>query len=165
MMGTSSNFGNMFGMAGGSVFLPFLPMLPTQILLNNVLYDLSEIAIPLDHVDGEEIHGPQGWDMRFIRNFMWTIGPISSLFDFLTFYALLAVLKADEVLFQTGWFVESLATQLVSFVIRTRRNALSSRPHATLAATSLAVVLVALLLPFTVPERYFGFEPPPPSVL
>jgi Mg2+-importing ATPase len=162
LMGTSSNFGNMFSMAGASVFLPFLPMLPTQILLNNVLYDLSEIAIPLDYVDSEEIHGPQGWDMRFIRNFMWTIGPVSSLFDFLTFYVLLAVLKADEVLFQTGWFIESLATQvLVIFVIRTRRNPLTSRPHAALAATSLAVLLVALLLPFTAPGRYFGFEPPP----
>jgi Mg2+-importing ATPase len=163
LMGTSSNFGNMFSMAGASVFLPFLPMLPTQILLNNILYDLSEISIPLDHVDSEEIHGPQGWDMNFIRNFMWLIGPVSSLFDFLTFYVLLAVLKADEMLFQTGWFIESLATQvLVIFVIRTRRNPLSSRPHPALAATSLAVVLVALVLPFTALGRYFGFEPPPP---
>jgi Mg2+-importing ATPase len=91
LMGTSSNFGNMFSMAAASVFLPFLPMLPTQILLNNVLYDLSEVAIPLDHVDTEEIRGPQAWDMTFIRNFMWIIGPVSSLFDFLTFYVLLAV--------------------------------------------------------------------------
>jgi Mg2+-importing ATPase len=162
MMGTSSNFGNMFSMAAASVFLPFLPMLPTQILLNNVLYDLSEVAIPLDHVDAEEIRGPQAWDMTFIRNFMWIIGPVSSLFDFLTFYVLLAVLNANEVLFQTGWFVESLATQvLVIFVIRTRRNPLSSRPHAALAATSLAVVLTALILPFTALGRYFGFQPPP----
>ena len=162
MMGTSSNFGNMFSMAGASVFLPFLPMLPTQILLNNVLYDLSEIAIPLDHVDSEEIHGPQGWDMRFIRNFMWIIGPVSSLFDFLTFYVLFIVLKANEALFQTGWFIESLATQvLVIFVIRTRRNPFSSRPHVALAATSLAVLLAALVLPFTALGRYFGFEPPP----
>ena len=133
MMGTSSNFGNMFSMAAASVFLPFLPMLPTQILLNNVLYDLSEVAIPLDHVDADEIRGPQAWDMTFIRNFMWIIGPVSSLFDFLTFYVLLAVLNANEALFQTGWFVESLATQvLVIFVIRTRHNPLSSRPHAAL---------------------------------
>jgi Mg2+-importing ATPase len=162
MMGTSSNFGNMFSMAAASVFLPFLPMLPTQILLNNVFYDLSEVAIPLDHVDAEEIRGPQAWDMTFIRNFMWIIGPVSSLFDFLTFYVLLAVLNANEVLFQTGWFVESLATQvLVIFVIRTRRNPFSSRPHAALAATSLAVVLAALILPFTGLGRYFGFQPPP----
>ena len=166
MMGTSSNFGNMFSMAAASVFLPFLPMLPTQILLNNVLYDLSEVAIPLDHVDAEEIHGPQAWDMAFIRNFMWIIGPVSSLFDFLTFYVLLAVLKANEALFQTGWFVESLATQvLVIFVIRTRRNPLSSRPHAALAATSLAVVLAALILPFTGLGRYFGFQAPPAEFL
>src|SRR5437867_8224657 len=142
MMGTSSNFGNMFSMAGASLFLPFLPMLPTQILLNNVLYDTSEVAIPLDHVDADEVRGPQRWDMNFIRNFMWVLGPVSSLFDFLTFYVLLAVLKADEALFQTGWFIESLATQvLVIFVIRTRRNPLGSRPHPVLVATSLMVVL------------------------
>jgi Mg2+-importing ATPase len=166
MMGTSSNFGNMFSMAAAAVFLPFLPMLPTQILLNNVLYDLSEVAIPLDHVDPEEVRGPQAWDMTFIRNFMWTIGPVSSLFDFLTFYVLLAVLKANEALFQTGWFVESLATQvLVIFVIRTRRNPFSSRPHVALAATSLAVVILALTLPFTGLGRYFGFQTPPAEFL
>jgi Mg2+-importing ATPase len=162
MMGTSSNFGNMFSMAGASLFLPFLPMLPTQILLNNVLYDLSEVAIPLDNVDAEEIHGPQAWDMNFVRNFMWIIGPVSSLFDFLTFYVLLSLLHADEALFQTGWFIESLATQvLVIFVIRTRRNPLTSRPHPALVATSLAVVLAALILPFTAVGRYFGFIAPP----
>jgi Mg2+-importing ATPase len=166
MMSTSSNFGNMFSMAAASVFLPFLPMLPTQILLNNVLYDLSEAAIPLDHVDVEEVRGPQSWDMRFIRNFMWAIGPVSSLFDFITFYVLLAVLNANERMFQTGWFVESLATQvLVIFVIRTRRNPLSSRPHPALAATSLAVVLAALILPFTGLGRYFGFQPLPTEFL
>jgi Mg2+-importing ATPase len=162
MMGTSSNFGNMFSMAGASLFLPFLPMLPTQILLNNVLYDLSEVAIPLDNVDAEEIRGPQAWDMNFLRNFMWIIGPVSSLFDFLTFYVLIALLHADEALFQTGWFVESLATQvLVIFVIRTRRNPLTSRPHPALAATSLVVVLAAVVLPFTALGRYFGFTAPP----
>jgi len=162
MMGTSSSFGNMFSMAAASVFLPFLPMLPAQILLNNVLYDLSEVAIPFDHVDAEEIRGPQAWDMSFIRNFMWMIGPVSSLFDFLTFYVLLAVLNANEGLFQTGWFIESLTTQvLVIFVIRTRRSPLSSRPHPALAATSLAVVVAALILPFTALGRYFGFQPPP----
>jgi Mg2+-importing ATPase len=162
MMGTSSNFGNMFSMAGASLFLPFLPMLPTQILLNNVLYDLSEVAIPLDHVDAEEIRGPQAWDMNFVRNFMWIIGPVSSLFDFLTFYVLIALLHADEALFQTGWFVESLATQvLVIFVIRTRGNPLTSRPHPALAATSLVIVLAAVVLPFTALGRYFGFTAPP----
>jgi len=166
MMGTSSNFGNMFSMAAASVFLPFLPMLPTQILLNNVLYDLSEVAIPLDDVDAEEIRGPQTWDLTFIRNFMVTIGPISSLFDFLTFYVLLAVLNANEALFQTGWFIESLATQvLVIFIIRTRRNPLAGRPHFALAAAAFAVVLAALVLPFTGLGQYFGFQPPPVAFL
>lgn len=162
MMGTSSNFGNMFSMAGASVWLPFLPMLPTQILLNNFLYDASEVPIPMDQVDEEFLREPRRWDMAFIRNFMLVIGPVSSLFDFLTFYLLLVVFKADESLFQTGWFVESLATQvLVIFVIRTRRNPFKSRPHPWLFMTSLAVVAIAAGLPFTPLGRYFGFAEPP----
>jgi Mg2+-importing ATPase len=162
MMGTSSNFGNMFSMAGAALFLPFLPMLPTQILLNNILYDISEIAIPLDKVDEQEVRRPRTLDLTFIRNFMLVIGPISSLFDFLTFYVMLVILKADEKLFQTGWFVESLCTQvLVIFIIRTRGNPLTSRPHPMLTFTSLSIVLVAVLLPFTPVGRYFGFVPPP----
>lgn len=161
MMGTSSNFGNMFSMAGASVWLPFLPMLPTQILLNNFLYDASEVPIPMDQVDEEFLREPRRWDMAFIRNFMLVIGPVSSLFDFLTFYLLLVVFKADESLFQTGWFVESLATQvLVIFVIRTRRNPFKSRPHPWLLMTSLAVVGVAAGLPFTPLGHYFGFAEP-----
>jgi Mg2+-importing ATPase len=162
MMGTSSNFGNMFSMAGASLFLPFLPMLPTQILLNNILYDLSEIPIPLDKVDSSETHTPRVLDMNFVRNFMLVIGPISSLFDFLTFYLMLVVFQANEKLFQTGWFVESLCTQvLVIFIIRTRKNPLKSRPHPLLTATSLAIVATAVLLPFTPLGTYFGFVPPP----
>lgn len=162
MMGTSSNFGNMFSMAGAALFLPFLPMLPTQILLNNILYDVSEIPIPLDKVDTADIHSPRVLDMNFIRNFMLVIGPISSLFDFLTFYVMLVVLQADEKLFQTGWFVESLCTQvLVIFIIRTRGNPLKSRAHPLLTVTSLAVVASAVLLPFTPIGTYFGFVPPP----
>jgi Mg2+-importing ATPase len=162
MMGTSSNFGNMFSMAGASVFLPFLPMLPVQILLNNALYDISEIAIPLDRVDEPELMRPQRWNLEQIRNFMWVIGPISSLFDFATFYILLAVLHADEVLFHTGWFVESLATQvLVIFVIRTRLNPLRSRPHPALLVSSVSVVIAAVLLPFTPIGRALGFVAPP----
>jgi len=130
MMGTSSNFGNMFSMAGASLLLPFLPMLPTQILLNNILYDISEVPIPLDEVDVEDVRRPQILDMTFIRNFMLVIGPISSAFDFLTFYILLLVLNADESLFRTGWFVESLSTQvLVIFIIRTRANPFKSRAN------------------------------------
>jgi Mg2+-importing ATPase len=162
MMGTSSNFGNMFSMAGAALFLPFLPMLPTQILLNNILYDISEVPIPLDKVDAGEISHPRVLDLAFIRNFMLVIGPISSLFDFLTFYVMLAVLQADEALFHTGWFVESLCTQvLVIFVIRTRGNPLKSRAPPLLTATSLAVVGSAILLPFTPLGTYFGFVPPP----
>jgi Mg2+-importing ATPase len=162
MMGTSSNFGNMFSMAGASLFLPFLPMLPTQILLNNMLYDVSEIAIPLDRVDPRETRRPRRWDMGFVRNFMLVVGPVSSLFDFATFYVLLGVLKANEALFQTGWFIESLATQvLVIFIIRTRRLPWASRPHPALIATSLTVVGCAIAIPFSPLGAHFGFVAPP----
>ena len=163
MMGTSSNFGNMLSMAGASLFLPFLPMLPTQILLNNMLYDLSEVAIPLDRVDAGDLRRPRALDMHFIQRFMWFFGLISSVFDGLTFYVLIKILHADEALFRTGWFIESLITQvLVIFVIRTRGPAWASRPSGVLLATSLAVVAVALLLPFTPLGTAFHFEPPPP---
>ena len=162
MMATSSNFGNMFSMAAATLFLPFLPMLPLQILLNNLLYDVSEITLPLDNVDAEDLAQPKHWDMGFIRNFMLTIGPISSLFDFLTFYLLIQLFNAHESLFRTGWFVESIATQvLVIFVIRTRRNPLRSHPNRWLVLTSLAVVATAMLLPFTRLAPYLGFTPLP----
>lgn len=162
MMGTSSNFGNMFSMAGASLFLPFLPMLPVQILLNNLLYDISELPIPLDRVDDDYLSRPRHWDMAFIRNFMLIIGPISSVFDYLTFYIMLAVFHAGEALFHTGWFIESMATQvLVIFIIRTRRNPFRSRPNPWLIACSLAVVAVAVLLPFTPAGVYLGFVAPP----
>jgi Mg2+-importing ATPase len=162
MMGTSSNFGNMFSMAGAALFLPFLPMLPTQILLNNILYDVSEIPIPLDEVDAQELAQPRTLDLNFIRNFMLMIGPISSLFDFLTFYVLLTVLHAEASLFQTGWFIESLCTQvLVIFVIRTRGNPFKSHPHPLLAVTSLAVLILAIGLPLTPFGAQLGFVPPP----
>ena len=162
MMATSSNFGNMFSMAAATLFLPFLPMLPLQILLNNLLYDVSEITLPMDHVDIEDLERPRQWDMAFIRKFMLVIGPISSLFDFLTFYALLHLFSADESLFRTGWFVESMATQvLVIFVIRTRRIPWRSRAHPWLTATSLGVVATAIALPFTPLAPYLGFTPLP----
>ncbi|GIW45954.1 MAG: magnesium-translocating P-type ATPase [Candidatus Binatia bacterium] len=163
MMATSSNFGNMFSMAGATLFLPFLPMLPMQILLNNLLYDLSEIPLPLDEVDAEDLTAPRRWDMRFVRDFMVSIGPISSMFDFLTFYVLLALFRADETFFHTGWFVESIATQvLVIFVIRTRRNPLRSRPHPALAVAAFGIVGFAALLPFTPLAPLLGFTPLPP---
>jgi P-type Mg2+ transporter len=162
MMGTSSNFGNMFSMAGASLFLPFLPMLPVQILLNNLLYDVSELPIPLDRVDDDYLSRPRHWDMKFIRNFMLIIGPVSSVFDFLTFYVMLAVFHAGEALFHTGWFIESMATQvLVIFIIRTRKNPFKSSPTPWLVACSLTVVAVAALLPFTPVGRHLGFVAPP----
>lgn len=163
MMGTSSNFGNMFSMAGGALFLPFLPMLPTQILLGNMLYDVSEIPIPLDNVDEEDLMRPKHWDLDFVRKFMLIVGPISSLFDFLTFFVMIKFFHADETLFHTGWFVESLATQvLVIFIIRTRKNPLKSRPNRWLILFSLSVVALAALLPFTPLGHFLGFVPPPP---
>ncbi|OHV78453.1 magnesium-translocating P-type ATPase [Ensifer sp. LCM 4579] len=166
MMGTSSNFGNMFSMAGAVLILPFLPMLPVQILLNNLLYDTSEIAIPLDSVDEAMINEPRHWDMDFVRDFMLVLGPVSSLFDFLTFWLLLWVFQAGEALFQTGWFVESLMTQvLVIFVIRTRARPWLSRPHPALAASSLGIVALAVALPFSPLGGWFGFVPLPAGML
>ncbi|MGA7001472.1 MAG: magnesium-translocating P-type ATPase [Pseudolabrys sp.] len=166
MMGTSSNFGNMFSMAGASLILPFLPMLPIQVLLNNFLYDLSEVPIPMDEVDDELLAQPRHWDIKFIRNFMLVLGSVSSIFDFLTFGLLLWVFNATEALFQTGWFMESLATQvLVIFIIRTRGSPLRSRPNPVLAGTSLAVAAVGILLPYTAIGRWFGFVPLPLAFL
>ncbi|HAF14475.1 MAG TPA: magnesium-translocating P-type ATPase [Blastocatellia bacterium] len=158
LMGTSSNFGNMFSMAVASLFLPFLPMLPTQILLNNFLYDLAQVTIPTDHVDITFIHKPQRWNVQMIRDFMIYIGPLSSIYDFLTFFALLKVFHASEQLFHTGWFVESLATQtLVIFIIRTAGNPLRSRPSLALTATTIAVVMAGIAIPFTLLGKVLGF--------
>jgi Mg2+-importing ATPase len=158
LMNTSSNFGNMFSMAGASLFLPFLPMLSTQILLNNFLYDSAQIMIPTDNVDAAYLRRPQRWDMRLIRNFMIFIGPISSLYDFLTFYVLLHFFHAPAPLFHTGWFVESLATQtLVVFVIRTAGNPLRSRPSVWLTLNTLLIVAVGVLLPVSPLAGLLGF--------
>jgi P-type Mg2+ transporter len=164
LMGTSSNFGNVLSMAGASLFLPFLPMLPTQILLNNLLYDLAQLTIPTDNVDETYLRKPQHWDIGLIRNFMVYIGPISSIFDFLTFYFLLHFFRSTEAQFHTGWFVESLATQtLVLFVIRTAKNPFRSRPSTPLIATCLAAVAVGILLPFSALAGVLGFTPLPAS--
>ena len=153
LMGTSSNFGNMLSMAGASLFLPFLPMLPTQILLNNFLYDLAQITIPTDTVDPGYLRKPQRWNISLIRNFMILIGPISSIYDFLTFFVLLRYFHASQAEFHTGWFVESLATQtLVLFVIRTFGNPLKSRPSWPLSATVLGIVLAGDIDPISVPS-------------
>jgi len=163
LMGSSSNFGNMFSMAGAALFLPFLPMLPIQILLNNLLYDVSEIAIPFDRVDPEAAAKPVKWNVKVIERFMLVFGPVSSVFDFLTFYVLLRLLGSGEKLFQTGWFVESIATQvLVVFAIRTRRQFFRSKPHRSLVILALGIVAVAILLPYLSIGRWFGFVAPPP---
>lgn len=164
MMGTSSNFGNMLSMAGAILLLPFLPMLPTQILLNNLLYDISQIVIPTDNVDPSFARKPKHWDITIIRKFMFYIGPISSIFDFITFYVMLKIFVATEPLFQTGWFVESLATQtLVVFVIRTAKSPWKSKPSTPLIIMVLFVVSFAALLPFTPVAKFLGFVPLPPT--
>ncbi|HSP55331.1 MAG TPA: magnesium-translocating P-type ATPase [Dehalococcoidia bacterium] len=160
LMGTSSNFGNMFSAAGGSLVLSFLPMLPTQILLNNFLYDVSEMTIPTDNVDEELLRRPAHWDMSFIRRFMLFFGPISSAYDFLTFGVMIWVFNANETLFHTGWFVESLATQtLVIFVIRTRRTPFfRSLPSLPLLATTVGCVAVGIIIPFSPLAGTLGFK-------
>jgi P-type Mg2+ transporter len=160
LMGTSSNFGNMFSAAGGSLVLSFLPMLPTQILLNNFLYDVSEMTIPTDNVDEELLRRPAHWDMSFIRRFMLFFGPISSAYDFMTFGVMIWVFNANEILFHTGWFVESLATQtLVIFVIRTRRTPFfRSRPSLPLLATTLTCVIIGIIIPLSPLAGTLGFE-------
>ncbi len=164
LMGTSSNFGNVLSMAAASLFLPFLPMLPTQILLNNLLYDVGQLTIPTDNVDEVYLEKPQRWNINLIRNFMVFIGPISSLFDFLTFYVLLHFFHTSEAQFHTGWFVESLATQtLVLFVIRTSKNPLRSRPSGPLLATCLGVVAIGICLPFSPLAGVLGFTRLPGS--
>ncbi len=163
LMGTSSNFGNMFSAAGASLFLSFLPMLPSQILLNNLLYDSSQLAIPTDTVDEEQLRRPSHWDIAFIRRFMLYFGPLSSVFDFVTFGVMLWVFHSGAAQFRSGWFVESLATQtLVIFAIRTRRIPFfRSHPSVPLTLAALAVVTVGALLPATPLAHSLGFTPLP----
>ncbi|MDR3561058.1 MAG: magnesium-translocating P-type ATPase [Negativicutes bacterium] len=162
MMGTSSNFGNMFSMSFASLMVPFLPMLPVQILLNNLLYDFSQVSIPTDAVDDDYIKRPRRWDIKFIRHFMLIFGPVSSLFDLLTFGLLLYVFKADQGLFQTGWFVESLATQvLVIHIIRSRYSPLKSHASKWLTLTTTGCAVLGLIIPYTALGTFFGFVPLP----
>ena len=159
LMGTSSNFGNMFSAAGASAFLKFLPMLPSQILLNNLLYDAGEMTIPTDEVDEEQLERPSRWDIRFIERFMLVFGPASSLFDFVTFALMLGVFHAGPGTFRSGWFVESICTQtLVIFVIRTRRVPFfRSRPSRPLLIASLATATIGAVLPVSPLARLLGF--------
>lgn len=167
MMGLSSNFGNMFSMIGAVMYLPFLPMLPGQILLNNFLYDNSQLTIPLDNVDEEYLKKPKRWDMKFIRNFMWVFGPISSLFDFITFYVLFGVYHLQGGAFQAGWFIESLATQIfVIYIIRTRQLPFwQSSPSRFLLISTLSAVTLAAILVISPLGALVGFDILPLKVL
>ena len=164
LMGTSSNFGNMLSMALASAVLPFLPMLPVQILLNNFLYDLSQLTIPTDNVDPSYSARPRKWDTRMIQRFMFGLGPISSLYDFLTFGVMLFVFNAGPEVFRAGWFIESLATQtLVIFVIRTAGNPFRSRPSTPLLVTVVGGVLVGIAIVVSPLGAALGFGALPPS--
>jgi Mg2+-importing ATPase len=165
-MATSANFGNMFSVAGASLFLPFLPMLPKQILLINFLTDLPEMTIASDNVDPAFVQQPHRWDIAFIRKFMLTFGPLSSVFDYLTFGALLLLLHAGPELFRTGWFVESvLSATLVVFTLRTRLPLTHSRPSRAMLAVTGAVALVTLLIPFSPIAGLLGFQALPSPYL
>ncbi len=157
-MATSANFGNMFSMAGISLFIPFLPLLPKQILLTNLMTDFPEMTIARDHVDPEMTSVPRRWDISFIRNFMMTFGPLSSVFDFATFAVLLLVLHANTAQFRTGWFVESVVSaSFIVLVIRTRRPFWRSRPGRYLLVVTLLIMACAVVLPFTPLSEIFGF--------
>jgi len=165
-MATSANFGNMFSMAGASLFLPFLPLLPRQILLTNLMTDFPEMTIATDNVDSEMVEQPRRWDVNFIRNFMITFGILSSVFDYLTFGVLLLVLHTSIGLFRTGWFVESVTSaSLIVLVIRSRRRFFKSTPGKHLLIATLTIVGAALIFPFTLLGNLFGFTPPPISFL
>lgn len=161
-MALSSNFGNMFSMAGSSLLLPFLPMTAPQILLNNLLYDTSQFALPSDNVDDEQLTRPHRMDMAAIKKFMWVFGSLSSLFDFITFGVLMLVFHTGASQFQTGWFIESLLTQtLVVFIFRTRRFALASRPSKGLMLSIAAIVIIAGSIALSSLGQYLGFTPLP----
>jgi Mg2+-importing ATPase len=164
-MATSANFGNMFSMAGASLFLPFLPLLPKQILLTNLLTDFPEMTIANDNVDAELVEQPRRWDLAFIRNFMLAFGALSSVFDYLTFGLLLA-LQATPEQFRTGWFLESvISASLVVLVIRSRRPFFKCRPGTYLLIATLLIVGVTLAFPWTPLGKTFGFQPLPVSIL
>jgi Mg2+-importing ATPase len=165
-MTTSANFGNMFSMAGAALFLPFLPLLPKQILLNNFLTDFPAMAISTDSVDPELVEKPRTWDIRFIRNFMIVFGVVSSIFDFLTFAALVFILKATPEQFRTGWFVESVMTEvLIILVMRTWKPFYTSLPSRPLLVAMILVLLVTLALPYSPLKGVLGLTPLPISAL
>ncbi len=160
-MGTSSNFGNMLSMALASLVLPFLPLTAVQVLLNNMLYDLSQVGIPFDHADPRDVAAPRGWNMRGLVRFTLIMGPLSSVFDIATFVALVRVFHVDVAAFRSAWFIESMATQiLVVFIIRTAGPFWKDRAHPALVATALGCLAVALVLPFLPFASVIGFAAP-----
>jgi len=167
LMGLSSNFGNMFSMIGASIFLPFLPMLPAQILFTNLLYDTSQISLPSDKVDEEDVSKPTAWSFKFIRRYVLIIGPVSSLYDYLTFILLFFILHFTESLFQTGWFIESIATEIfVVYIIRTKKTPfLQSRPSLMFFLNTFLIVIFAWIIPYTFIGEYLKFKPLPVYVM
>ncbi|MCZ7380872.1 MAG: cation transporting ATPase C-terminal domain-containing protein [Candidatus Methanoperedens sp.] len=165
-MATSANFGNMFSMAGVSLFLPFLPLLPGQILLTNLMTDIPEMTIATDSVDSEMVDHPRRWDIGFIRTFMLVFGILSSVFDYLTFGALFFILNATTDQFRTGWFMESvISASIIVLVIRTKKPFFKSIPGKYLSAATLLIVGSTLILPFTPLGKIFEFSQLPISFL
>ncbi|MGD0170194.1 MAG: magnesium-translocating P-type ATPase [Smithella sp.] len=165
-MATSANFGNMFSMAGASLFLSFLPLLPKQILLTNLMTDFPEMTIATDHVDSEMVDKPRRWDIAFIKKFMITFGLVSSIFDYMTFGVLIWILHATQAQFQTGWFMESVVSaSLIVLIIRSRRPFFKSRPGKYLLIATISIVAATLVLPYTPLSRIFGFAFLPVSFL
>lgn len=164
-MATSSNFGNMFSMAGASLFLPFLPLLPKQILLTNLLTDFPEMTIATDNVDAQMVSQPRRWDIKFIRKFMITFGLVSSIFDYTTF-GLLLMLDVTAEQFRTAWFLESVVSAaMIVFVVRSSRPFFKTRPGNYLVAATLVVVAITLILPYTPMATLVGFVPLPLSLV
>jgi Mg2+-importing ATPase len=162
LMASSANFGNIMSMAVAGLFLPFLPLLPIQVLLTNLLYDAAQTALPFDRVDRDAIERPVHWNIRLIERFMLVMGPVSTLFDLFTFAVLIFIFQADETLFRTGWFVESLVTQLLMvFAVRTRHSLFASRPYALVGVLALGISAVTIALPFSTIGAWFRFAPPP----
>ncbi|MCM1565806.1 MAG: magnesium-translocating P-type ATPase [Dehalobacter sp.] len=161
-MATSANFGNMFSMAGASLILPFLPMLPKQVLMINFLTDLPEMTIASDNVDGEVIKGPRRMDIKFIRRFMFTFGLLSSIFDYATFFVLMYVMKANQQVFQTGWFIESiLSASFIVFAVRTRLPIFRSKPSSAMVMMTVLVAGITVALPYSKVGPLLGFVPLP----
>ena len=159
-MATSANFGNMFSMAGVSLFIPFLPLLPKQILLTNLMTDFPEMTIATDNVDDEMVDHPRRWDIKAIRKFMITFGLVSSFFDYLTFGLLLLLLHVNESQFRTGWFLESvISASMIVLVIRSRKPFFKSKPGKYLLVATISIAFITLILPFTPLGGIFGFSP------